>query len=132
MKTKKIVALMLILMCIVLAGCTESDRVRHNLKRESDDFNVRRRITVLNTRTDTPMMQITGLLSIKVDDDGDLNITVEKAPGEYILNYAHLSQDTTYIVEQIETKEVNKYQYEIILYPKNLIYGWFDYQLRND
>jgi hypothetical protein len=74
-------------------------------------------------------MQITGLLSIDVDNDGDLNITIEKAPGEYVLNYAHLSQDTTYIVEQIETKEVSKYQYEIIFYPKNLVCGWFDYKI---
>lgn len=127
-----ILVLMLVVMVFVLASCTESEKVRHNLKREADDFNVRRRITVLNTRTDKPMMQITGLLSISLDKDGDLNITIEKAPGEYVLNYAHLSQDTTYIVEQIETKAVNKYQYEIIFYPKNLVSGWFDVKISDD
>ena len=119
----------LILAMVILTACTESDKVRANLKREADDFNVRRRITVLNTRTDTPMMQITGLLSISVDNDGDLNITIEKSPGEYVLNYAHLSQDTTYIVEQIETKEVSKYKYEIIFYPQQLVSGWFDIKM---
>ena len=127
-----ILVLMLVVMVFVLASCTESEKVRHNLKREADDFNVRRRITVLNTRTDKPMMQITGLLSISLDKDGDLNITIEKAPGEYVLNYAHLSQDTTYIVEQIETKEVSKYQYEIIFYPKSLVSGWFDVKISDD
>lgn len=127
---KRVLALsLLLIMTIILTACTQSDKVTYNLRREAEDFNVRRRITVLNTRTDTPMMQITGLLSIDVDSDGDLNITVEKSPGEYILNYAHLSQDTTYIVEQIETKEVNKYRYEIILYPQDLICGWFDYKI---
>ena len=116
-------------MLFVLASCSTSEKVRYNLQREANDFNVRRRITVLNTRTDTAMMQITGLLSIKVDDDGDLNITIEKSPGEYVLNYAHLSQDTTYIVEQIETKEVSKYKYEIIFYPQNLASGWFDVKI---
>ena len=130
---KKILVFSLLLILIFsLTACRQSDRVTYNLKRQADDFNVRRRITVLNTRTDTPMMQITGLLSIKTDSDGDLNITIEKAPGEYVLNYAHLSQDTTYIVEQIETKEVNKYQYEIIFYPQNLISGWFDYSISTD
>ena len=124
---------MLLAACIfVLASCTQADNVRNNLKREADDFNVRRRITVLNTRTDTPMMQITGLISISTDDDGDLNITIEKAPNEYVLNYAHLSQDTTYIVEQIETKEVNKYEYQIKFYPQNLVSGWFDIQITDD
>ncbi len=129
---KVLLVLVLVCMVIMLASCTESDKVRYNLKREADDFNVRRRITVLNTRTDTPMMQITGLISISTDSDGDLNITIEKSPGEYVLNYAHLSQDTTYIVEQIETKEVSKYQYEIIFYPKNLISGWFDVRISDD
>ena len=129
---KALLILVMVVMVVVLASCSESSKVRHNLKREADEFNVRRRITVLNTRTDTPMMQITGLISISTDSDGDLNITIEKAPGEYVLNYAHLSQDTTYIVEQIETKEVSKYQYEIIFYPKNLISGWFDVKISND
>jgi len=127
-----LVVLLLLVMVFALTACSESDKVTHNLKREADDFNVRRRITVLNTRTDKAMMQITGLLSIRTDSDGDLNITIEKAPGEYMLNYAHLSQDTTYIVEQIETKEVSKYQYEIIFYPQQLISGWLDYKISDE
>ena len=123
---KVLVIILLLAMVVTMTACSQSDKVTHNLRREAEEFNVRRRITVLNTRTDKALMQITGLLSIKVDSDGDLNITIEKSPGEYVLNYAHLSQDTTYIVEQIETKEVSKYKYEIIFYPQNLVSGWFD------
>jgi hypothetical protein len=126
---RSLVFAILIAFLFVMSACSQSDKVTYNLKREAEEFNVRRRITVMNTRTDKAMMQITGLLSIDVDKDGDLNITIEKAPGEYVLNYAHLSQDTTYIVEQIETKEVSKYKYEIIFYPQNIISGWFDYKL---
>lgn len=129
MKKRILVIGMLIAIMFVLAGCTQSEVVTHNLRKEAEEFNIRRRITALNTRTDKPLMQITGLLSIDVDSDGDLNITVEKAPGQYILNYVHLSQDTTYLVEQIETTEVNKYKYEIILYPQRLISGWIDYKI---
>ena len=67
-----------------------------------------------------------------MDSDGDLNITIEKEEDQYILNYAHLSQDTTYIVEQIETKEVNKYQYEIKFYPTQLASGFLDIKLDDD
>lgn len=115
-----------------LSSCRQAEKVSYNLKREADDFNIRRRITVLNTRTDKTMMQITGLLSIDIDKDGDLNIIIEKAPNEFVLNYAHLSQDTTYMVEQIETKEVSKYKYEIIFYPENIISGWYDIKLSSD
>ena len=127
---KKILCvILLVTLLFTLTACTQADKVQSNLKREANEFNVRRRITVLNTRTDTPMMQITGLLSIDVDKDGDLNIIIEKSPNEFVLNYAHLSQDTTYIVEQIETKEVSKYKYEIIFYPQNLVSGWFDIKM---
>lgn len=132
MKKRIAIITVFAVMALVLSSCTQADNVRHNLRREAEDFNIRRRITVLNTRTDTPMMQITGLLAITVDSDGDLNITIEKAPGEYVLNFAHLSQDTTYIVEQIETKEVSKYQYEIKFYPENLVSGWYDIKITDD
>jgi len=132
MKKKILLVVVLCIGLIIFSSCRQADTVRHNLKREADDFNIRRRITVLNTRTDTPMMQITGLLSIDVDKDGDLNITIEKEPNQFVLNYAHLSQDTTYIVEQIETKEVNKYQYEIKFYPKQLVSGFFDVRLSDN
>lgn len=132
MKKKIVLLIALGLVAFVLSSCTQAENVRHNLRREADDFNVRRRITVLNTRTDTPMMQITGLLAISTDDDGDLNITIEKGPNEYVLNYAHLSQDTTYIVEQIETKDVSKYKYEIKFYPTNIVSGWYDVKLTDD
>lgn len=129
---KVLLVVVLLVLVFALSSCRQAENVRHNLQREADNFNVRRRITVLNTRTDVPMMQITGLLSIDVDKDGDLNITIEKEPNEYILNYAHLSKDTTYIVEQIETKEVNKYKYEIQLYPKQLVSGWLDLKISDD
>ena len=134
MKMKKVFLIfLLVVMVFALSSCMrQADKVQYNLRKQADDFNIRRRITVLNTRTDTPMMQITGLLSIDVDKDGDLNITIEKAPNEFVLNYAHLSKDTTYIVEQIETKEVSKYAYEIIFYPKQLVSGWFDLKISND
>ena len=132
MEKKILLVVMLVTIVAALSACTQMETVTHNLKREADDFNIRRRITVLNTRTDTPMMQITGLLAISTDSDGDLNITIEKSPGKYVLNYAHLSQDTTYIVEQIETKEVSKYQYEIKFYPSHLISGWYDIQISDD
>jgi len=126
---KVLIIICCMVLLFVLSSCTQSERVSHNLRQEADEFNVRRRLTVLNTRTDTPMMQITGLISISVDADKDLNIVAEIEPGKFILNYAHLSDDTTYLVEQVETKEVDKYRYEIVLYPQNLIYGLFDYKI---
>ena len=99
---KKIFTIVLILiLSIVLVACSsQSEKVTYNLRREAEEFNVRRRITVMNTRTDTALMQITGLLSIDVDNDGDLNITIEKAPGEYVLNYSSSSSSFSFLQRQ--------------------------------
>lgn len=129
---KFLFAMIAIVMLFVLSSCRQSERVSHNIKLEADNFKIRRRITVLNTRTDRTMMQVTGLLSIDVDNDKDLNIIIEKAPNEFILNYAHLSDDTTYTVEQIETSEVNRYAYDIAFYPETLISGWYDIKFLHD
>ena len=57
-----IIVAILTVMVFILSSCHQADVVRQNLKREADDFNIRRRITVMNTRTDTPLMQITGVI----------------------------------------------------------------------
>lgn len=51
-KAVHIAALIVSVLAIVtvcgLAGCTERDQVSHNLSQDADNFNVRRRVTVIN------------------------------------------------------------------------------------
>lgn len=62
---------------IVLSGCTEADRVSTNLAQESDNFNVVRKVTVLNAITNDTMFEMTGKMSIKADTaDKQLEIVV--------------------------------------------------------
>lgn len=48
----KKVILLLTLLTILLASCREADKVSHNISKEADNFNVVRRVAVINTRTD--------------------------------------------------------------------------------
>ena len=48
-------------------GCTEAEKVSHNVSQEADNFNVIRRLTVINTRTDKPEFELIGQFSITVD-----------------------------------------------------------------
>lgn len=128
-KIKLFIFLLSIVM--LLTGCRQSDKVSYNLKRQADDFNIRRRITIINTWTDKVLLQIEGLISISVDSDGDLNIVTEYDEGKYTLQYIHLSDHITYLTEQISTPtDVSKYAYEIVLYPMKTVLG-FDYILDN-
>lgn len=62
----------------VFSGCTEASQVNHNLRMQADNFNVRRKITVFNLRTDTVLFQMEGLFSISDDSDGDLDINEKR------------------------------------------------------
>lgn len=47
-----IVAALAVAASVALAGCTESSRVSYNIKQDADNFNVARRLTVFNMRSD--------------------------------------------------------------------------------
>lgn len=53
---KRILAIVLMVVMIattvlVTVGCTEATQVSYNVSQEADNFNVIRRLTVINTRT---------------------------------------------------------------------------------
>ncbi len=125
---RNIAKIIIFLACLfLLSGCRQADIARHNARKEADDFNTRRRLTVFNTRTDRVLLQMEGLMSISTDEDGDLNIMTETEEGKYELNYVHLSNDVTYLIEDISGgQSVSKYSYEISFYPEKVKYGIFD------
>ena len=63
--TKKITAVMMavVLAVVLLSGCSTADTVNYNLSKEANEFNVYRRLTVTNARTDTIMLQAEGYLT---------------------------------------------------------------------
>ena len=64
---KKIMALLavFVLLCAFLTGCTEVYKVSNNISQEADNFNVTRKLTVLNARTDTILLELTGTFSLQ-------------------------------------------------------------------
>ena len=41
------------MMAASMTGCTEAERATHNVQKEADYFNVERRLSVINARTET-------------------------------------------------------------------------------
>lgn len=76
---KKIVSLLVILIIglIVLCGCTEVNRVSHNIRQQADNFNITRRIVVMNARTDTVMFELIGNFSLQNNTSNELEIVCE-------------------------------------------------------
>jgi len=123
LKNKKLIAGLLCigLLSIPLTGCgqTEADKVSYNLSLEADNFNVVRQLTVINCITSDVLFQMTGRISIKADkEDNQLEVTVEDENGNYQKHFVGLSDNLTYVVEQLRSKNVDKYKYTLNYNPK--------------
>ena len=99
--------------------CSESEKVRENLSQEADNFNTYRRITVIDCITGDTLFTMEGRSSIIADTaDNQLEIVTEYEKGCYNKQIIGLSDNTTYIVEDLEISQVNEYHYEINFNPK--------------
>lgn len=107
-------------MAMVFSGCTEAERVSYNLSQEADNFNVVRQLTVINCIEGDVLFQMTGKLSITADTgDNQLEIIVENEDGSYVKHFVGLSDNVTYVVEDLNlgANDVEKYKYTLNFNP---------------
>ncbi len=121
MKKIIMVVLSLALLAVLLTGCQrEANRVSYNLSKEADQFNVTRRVTVYNTRTDKILLEVIGNLSVQ-SSSGDIDLIVEVGPGQYKKHFINLNGWTTYVVEDVSGAFVDKYHYEVNFLPEMIV-----------
>lgn len=106
------------LMCSMLAGCTEADQVSRNVSVEANNFNVTRKLTVINARTDNVLLEMVGTFSLKNNSENELEVICEVADGKYQKHFVYLNDYTMYVVEDISGADVDKYHYEINFLPE--------------
>lgn len=120
MKKIKNALLITVLVITTLTGCTEAERVARNISQQADNFNIVRQLTVINCIGGDVLFQMTGKMSITADTaDNQLEIIVED-DGTYVKHFVGLSDNVTYIVEDLNLgdNEVNKYKYTLNFNPK--------------
>lgn len=118
--SKKLIAL-IITTILLLTGCREATVVSHNISKEADSFNVVRRITVFNIRTDTVLMQMTGKFSLQNNTSNELEVIAEVEKGIYQKHFVYLNEYTMYIVEDLSGAQVSPYAYELEFLPQQLV-----------
>ena len=115
----KTVAIAAVLAASLAACSTEAQRVSYNLSQQADNFNDIRQITVINCLQGDVLFQMTGKMSITADTaDNQLEIVVEDEQGEYKKHFIGLSDNVTYVVEDITAGDVNQYKYTLNFNPK--------------
>lgn len=122
---KLLVLIILFAACICLTGCeTSAQIVSRNLSKESDEFKVRRRITFINLRTGEYLFTMTGVCSIQggaTSVNNELEVICRVGDHAYQKHYLFLAQETTYVVEQMESNDVSRYDYEFVFKPQSII-----------
>ena len=124
---KKVLSILMAIVLIVAmvgtaSGCTEVEQVSYNVSQEADNFNVIRRLTVINTRSDKPAYELVAAFSLQVDTmDNQLEIVCETGKDEYKKHFIGLNDETMYVVEDISGAEVSKYHYEVNFLPQQIV-----------
>ena len=120
---KKIIgSIMILIICaIVLSGCTEVNRVSHNIGQQADNFNITRRIVVMNARTDTVMFELIGNFSLQNNTSNELEIVCEVDNNVYKKHFIYLNDYTLYVVEDVSGAYVDKYHYEVNYIPEMIV-----------
>ena len=134
-KIKRIVAVLLcvLLVGVTLVGCDEASRVNENITQEAKNFNVYRRVTVINCLKGDVLFSMEGRMNIEADvADNQLEIIVELEDEKtkkiyYKKHFIGLSDNVTYTVEDISGSEVSKYHYSINYNPNM----WIPFDLKN-
>lgn len=121
MKKKLAIILAIAMMAAgIITGCSEKDRVNSNLTKEADNFNVVRQLTVINCIEGDVLFQMTGKMSITADTgDNQLEIIVENDDDTYVKHFVGLSNNVTYVIEDLNLgkNDVEKYKYTLNFNP---------------
>ena len=116
-----LISIFLVACLFILTGCTEVGRVSYNIGQEADNFNVSRRIVVINARTDKPIFEMVGNFSIQNNSTNELEIICEIENGKYQKHFVYLNEWTMYVVEDLEGSNVEKYHYEVNYLPEMIM-----------
>lgn len=119
---KLFVIILALVMCLgLLAGCRQANRVSYNISQQADNFNVTRRLAVINARSDEPVFELIGNFALHNNSVSELEVTVETKPGQYKKHYVYLNEWTIYVVEDVSGCYVDPYHYEVNFLPDMII-----------
>lgn len=128
MKKSKLVTLgvTIVLGLITLTGCGSSDAdvAAKNLSKSAEMFEIQRRVVFFNGITDKYLLEITGLCSVETTDaalGGSLEVTCKTGPNAFKKHFLGLSDNVSYLVEQVESANVSTYNYRVVFKPDIII-----------
>lgn len=107
----------------LLAGCNEDDAkvASRNLSKAADNFEVGRRIVLINGITDKYLFEITGLCSLDRGESAkSVSVTCKTDKG-FVKHILGISDNTIFMVEQLKDAKVSVDMYRVTFKPSTII-----------
>jgi len=119
---KKYIGVILIIFLLgsILIGCDQASRASTNVSTSADNFQVTRRLSVINLRSDTPVFELIGVFSLS-DESNRLVITCKTGEDEYKKHYISKGEWIFWFVEDISGANVSTYRYEVNILPEMFV-----------
>lgn len=106
---------------IVLAACTDdAARVSQNISTAADQFEVQRHIVGINGITDEVAFEVEGRCSVE-RRDYDLLVLCKHAEDDFRRHHIGLSDNTFYIITQLDGIDADEFRTRIVLKPENIV-----------
>jgi hypothetical protein len=113
------------LLTITATGCSSAaDVAAENLSVAAENFEINRRIVFFNGITDKYLLEIQGRCSVESGNSAlsdSLEVTCKVGKNAYKKHFLGLSDNVSYLVEQIESVNVSVYNYRVIFKPDVII-----------
>lgn len=124
--TLALAIVMLSLVAIATAGCgpSNADVAAHNIGVEAEQFKVARRIVFFNGITDKYLAEVDGYCSVETGDSGlsgSLEVTCKLGSHKYKKSFFGLSDNVSYMVQQIDPIDVSVTRYKVIFKPESIV-----------
>ena len=105
-----------------LAACSDARIASDNLSKAADNFEIARRIVFYNGITGEYMLSIEGYCSKGNDDTTrQVTITCKTGSSEYKKHFLGLSDNVTYVIEQVEPFKTGSSHYIVNFKPSVII-----------
>jgi len=116
-------ALLIIATLGLLAACEPAaDVASRNLSKAADNFEVVRRVVFYNGITDSYMLEIVGRCSKgNSDTETQVTITCKNPDGTFVKHFLGLSDNVTYVMEQIEASNVSEFHTRVMFRPQTIL-----------
>lgn len=109
------------LSALALAGCgtNDADVVSQNIATAADNFEINRRIIIINNESDKVIQLIEGWCN--ADIEPDVIRTTCKVPGVYHKHINGRNSHTTFSIQQLDTANVSRDHYRVTFNPSVVI-----------